>query len=140
MNKSKILNMGFGELDELEYLCNMFSISRKTAGCYLKALRIKPMCIGKGIYFSLPTLKRILFVLSLPGSPGFLFPGSARKAAGRDKDKVGLTLVTDEILEKAASPRILAEMNAVEGRDISLLKKFITPSAGRPKKEVEDGK
>lgn len=135
------LNFGSGDLVELDYLCQVFAIPRKTASLYLKALCLKPMHVGKKVFFSLPTLKRILFVLSLPDSPGFLFPGSAGRGNKRLLENPGyLTQVTPEILKKAADPKILAEMCACEGRDASILKQFITKPVGRPPQEKDIGR
>lgn len=136
MNPIKLpdkLNFGGGDLVELQYLCEVFGIHRRTASKYLKALHLQPMYVGKKVYFSLPTFKRIMFVLSLPGSPGFLFPGSAGKNSPRLlKDENYISEVTEEILKRAADSRILAEMSAAEGRDPSVLKKFIAQPIGRP--------
>jgi len=135
----KSLNFGAGEIVELNYLCTIFNIKRRTAALYLKALGIKPMYIGNDMFFSLPTLKRILFVLSLPGSPGFLFPGSKGKNRQRlVKDEGYITEVTDELLEKASKPDILAQMVAAEGRDINVIKQFIKNPVGRPKGNKND--
>ena len=132
----KTFNFGSGELVELSYLEQAFDISRRTASKYLKVLHIEPMYIGKKVFFSLSTFKRIMFVLTLPGSPGFLFPGSTGKSNPRLlKDDKFISEVTPEILAAAGLPRILGEMAAAEGRDPSILKKLLTPPVGRPKKE-----
>lgn len=124
----KTFDFGSGELVELRHLETTFSISRRVAVKYLKALRIQPLCIQEDIFFSLPTFNRIVYVLSRPGSPGFLFPGSKRRAEfNRRYKKEGFIIrVTDEILDEANSPRILAEMAAASGRDPSMIKKLIT--------------
>ena len=129
-------DFGFGDVVELSYLQQIFGITRRIASKYLKALRINPLYIGDKTYFSLPTFKRILFVLSQPGAKGFIFPGSKAKRNPRfiNNDEY-MTEVDDEILRKAADPKILAEMIAAEGRDNSILKKFITQPEGRPKQE-----
>jgi hypothetical protein len=135
----KKLNFGGGDLVELNYLCTVFNISRRTAAKYLAALKLKPMYVGKEVFFSLVTFKRIMYVLGLPGSPGFLFPGSAGKASRKRKDSDGyITEVTDEILKRAALPITLAEMQAAEGHDMSIIKKFITGPVGRPSKKKND--
>ena len=135
----KKLDFGGGEVVELAYLEQILEIKRRTAAKYLRALRIKPMYMGGKIYFSLPTFKRIMFVLSLPGSPGFLFPGSAGKNNPRLlKDDTYISEVTDKILERAADPRILAEMMGCEGRNPAILKQFITKPVGRPSKKDKD--
>lgn len=132
-------DFGSGQLVELSYLQTVFGISRRTAAKYLSVLHIKPMCIGKRVFFSLPTFRRIMYVLSCPGSPGFLFPGSSGKnnprhlAAGSGY----ISEVTPEILEIASDPRILAEMNAAEGRNPDILKKLLTSPVGRPKEKKE---
>jgi hypothetical protein len=129
-------DFGFGDVVEIQYLQQVFGISRRTACKYLKALRIKPMYIGEKMFFSLVTFKRILFVLSLPGSPGFIFPGSSgRRNTRLLKDPNYMTEVTDEILQRASAPRVLAEMKAAEGRDGSILQKFVAKPVGRPPKE-----
>lgn len=127
----KKLDFGGGKLVELSYLQQVFGISRRAARKYLKALHIKPMYIGKQIYFSLPTFMRIMFVLSKPGSPGFVFPASAGKNNPRflKKDSGYIMEVTDDILRRASDPMILAEMAVVEGRDVSILKKLISSSS-----------
>ena len=129
----KTFNFGAGEVVELSFLEQMFGISRRTACKYLRALHIKPMYIGKKVFFSLPTFKRIMFVLSLPGAPGFIFPGSTAKNNVRLTKEAGyITEVTDEILLRAEAPQVLAEMNAAEGHDASVLKKFIKPQKNKP--------
>ena len=126
----KTFDFGFGELVELKHLETTFNISRLVALKYLKVLRIQPIYIGAGTFFSLPTFNRIMFVLSRPGSPGFIFPSSKAKSNQHLRKKGFLVEVTDEILEEAKSPRILAEMSAASGRDTSMIKKLIThPSA-----------
>lgn len=132
-------DFGSGDLVELSYLQTIFGISRRTASKYLKALRIQPMYVGKKVLFSLPTFKRIMYILSRPGSPGFLFPGSSGKSNPRLlKDQNYISEVTSAILEAAEDPCILAEMSAAEGKDPSILKKLLTNSAGRPKKGKEE--
>jgi len=126
MEIPKVHDFGGGELVELRQLEKTFGISRLVALRYLKALRIKPLYIGEETFFSLPTFNRIMFVLSRPGSPGFLFPASRAKRDRHLLKKGYLVEVTDEILEEAKSPRVLAEMAAASGTDTSMVKKLIT--------------
>lgn len=136
----KTYDFGSGEITEVSYLEKVFGIKRRTAMAYLKALHIQPIYIGADAYFSLPTLKRILFVLSRPGAPGFVMPGSKRKNDPRlHSSGKYLTEVTQEILDQAAAPVILAEMAGATGRDVDLLKKFI-PSAEKKVSKEPDGK
>ena len=136
LNTPKTYDLGFGEVIEIEYLETTFGISRFLAKRYLKVLRIKPLWINKGVFFSLPTFKKILYVLSKPGSPGFIFPGSDA-ISDNSKRKSGeyITRVTDAILKEAASPRIMAEMVASEGRDVSMIKKLVTHPATEKEKK-----
>jgi len=135
LNIPKMLNFGGGDLVEISYLESVLGISRRKAMKYLKALRINPMYVEDQVYFSLPTLRRVMFVLSLPGSPGFIFPGSRGTSRGYLKKSGNyISEVTDEILNKAARPEILAEMAAAEGRDPGILKKFASKPVGRPRK------
>ena len=135
MNLPKTYDFGGGELVELRHLEITFGISPLVALKYLKALHIQPIYIGDGIFFSLPTFNRIMFVLSRPGSPGFIFPASKAKTNQKLRAKGFLVEVTDEILKEAQSPRILAEMAATSGADSSMVKKLIThPSTERDKK------
>ena len=129
-------SFGFGDVVEVKYLESTFDISPRVALLYLKALRIKPLNIGDKTFFSLSTFKKIMYVLSKPGSSGFIFPGSrAKNNQAKRKSGKYITEVTDAILEEARSPRIMAEMIASEGRDVSVLKKLIIhPSAGEVKK------
>ena len=138
LNLPKTFDFGFGEVVEVKYLEMTFDLTPRLAVLYLKALRIKPLNIGDKTYFSLPTFKKIMYVLSRPGSPGFIFPGSAAKY-NKTKKKSGryITEVTDAILEEAASPRIMAEMIASEGRDVSVLKKLLTHSSTEKKTKNE---
>lgn len=130
------LDFGFGEMYEISYLEKILGIPRRTAFKYLKALHIEPFYIGKKVYYSHVTFKRIMFVLSKPNSPGFIFPGSTKKNDSRiDKDSNYLTEVTEEILEKAADPAILAEMDASTGKNPNLMKQFIARPVGRPRKD-----
>lgn len=130
----KTFDFGFGELVELKHLESVFDISRRIALKYLKVLHIQPMYIKNDVFFSLPTFNRIMFVLSRPGSPGFLFPGSSGKTNAKLREKGFLIEVTDEILEEAKSPRILAEMAAASGRNDAMVKKLLTHS---PAEKVE---
>jgi hypothetical protein len=133
----KTLDMGFGDLVEVAYLERVFKISRRTAMKYLRALRIMPLYMGKDVFFSLPTFKRILYVLSMPGSTGFVFPGSRKKNDPRIvRNPAYMVEVSDEILRKAEDPSILAEMSGVSGRDVGLLRKFVPRAKG---KESGDG-
>ncbi len=138
----KTLDFGFGELTEVSYLEQVFKIKRRSAIKYLKVLHIKPFYIGKDVYFSLITFKRVLFVLSKPGARGFIFPGSAQKNNPRTvKNPDYLTEVTDVILEQAADPKILSEMAGCTGDNPSILSKFIANPVGRPsRKERKDGR
>ncbi len=126
LNLPKTFDFGFGEVVELKHLETTFGISKRVALLYLKALRIKPLYFKDETFFCLSTFNRIMFVLSRPGSPGFLFPGSSGKANGKLKEDGFLTMVTDEILEAAKSPQVLAEMLAANGRDSSMVKKLLT--------------
>jgi hypothetical protein len=135
----RVLDLGFGEVVDIKYLQKLFGVSRRSALKYLHVLRIEPFYIGKDAYFSLNTFKRILFVLSKPGAPGFVFPGSARKNDPRIR-KPGapqITTVTQEILDKAADPRTIAEMTTLSGRGTNLLSKLMPPQS--PRKEKPDG-
>jgi len=132
----KVHDFGFGELVELEHLEQTFKISRRIALLYLKALRIQPLYFKNEIFFCLSTFNRILYVLSKPGSPGFLFPGSRAKQNQKLRKKGFLIEVNDKILAEADSPRVLAEMSAASGRDTSMVKKLLThPSVEKPKKQ-----
>ena len=126
LNLPKTYDLGFGEIVEIGYLETTFEISRGLALRYLSALKIKPLYINDKVFFCLPTFKKILYVLSRPGSPGFIFPGSNAKS-NQVKRKSGkyITEITDEILEEAASPQIMGEMIASEGRDSSIIKKLL---------------
>jgi hypothetical protein len=130
------LDFGFGSLYEISYLEKIFGISRRTAFKFLKALHIEAFYVGKKVYYSHVSFRRILFVLSKPGSPGFIFPGSTKKNDSRiGKDSNYLTEVTEEILEQAAKPETLSEMAAASGRNEGLLKQFVTRPPGRPRKD-----
>lgn len=120
----KVFDFGSGELVEVEHLCQTFDIPRRTALLYLKALHIKPIYLGKDIVFSLPSFNRIMYILTKPGSPGFLLPGSKGKNTKSLRDSGYLVEVTDEIIEQAMRPETLAEMAAAAGKDPSLLRKF----------------
>jgi hypothetical protein len=135
LNIPKTYDFGFGEVVEVKYLETTFGITHRVALLYLKALRIKPLYIEDKTFFSLPTFKKIMYVLSRPGSPGFIFPGSKIKRNHYER-KLGkyITEVTDAILKEAASPRIMGEMIASEGRDPSMIKKLLTHP---PQKEVK---
>lgn len=132
----KTYTFGETELVEVKHLQTTFDISRRTALKYLRVLRIRPMYIGKDIFFSLVTFNRIMFVLTRPGSPGFLFPGS--EAKNRMTLRNGgdfLVEVTDAIIEQAGSANTLAEMAAASGRDSSMVKKLISQSNAKSRKE-----
>ena len=101
LNLPKTYDFGFGEVVELKHLETTFGITHSVALCYLKVLRIKPLYFNDDIFFCLSTFNRILFVLSRPGGPGFIFPGSKAKGYGHLRKKGYLSKVTDEILEQA---------------------------------------
>ena len=136
LNLPKTFDLGGGELVEVKYLETLFGITHRVALKYLKVLRIKPMYIGKEVFFSLPTFKKIMYVLSRPGAPGFLFPASPAKQNASLREKGFLIEITDELLAQAASPQIMGEMVASEGRDTSMIKKLVThpSSTGKDKK------
>ncbi len=135
MNLPKVYDWGFGDVVELKHLETTFGISKRVALKYLKALRIKPLYFKNDVFFCLSTFNRIMFVLSRPGSPGFLFPASSGKINGKLRERGFLVEVTEEILKQAASPQILAEMLAANGRDSSMVKKLLThPPAEKEKK------
>jgi len=135
LNLPKTFDFGFGEVVELSHLETTFEISRRIALLYLKALRIQPLYFKDKTFFCLSTFNRIMFVLSRPGSPGFLFPASTAKTNAHLRKKGFLIEVSDEILEQAKSPQILAEMLAADGRDSSMIKKLIThPPTEKEKK------
>lgn len=130
----------FGEIEyvELKHLETTFKITRRVARKYLKVLRIKPLYIRDEIYFSISTFNRIMYVLSRPGSPGFLFPGSKEKGNKQLRGDGYLIEVTDDILVEANSPRVLAEMAAASGRDPSMIKKLLTHPPQKRRKEKQD--
>ena len=138
MNIPQRLDFGGGDIVELNYLCEIFGICRRTAAKYLTVLHIKPMTIGNKTFFSLNTFKRIMFVLSRPGAPGFLFPGSSGKNNPRFlKDERFISEVTEDILKQAMDPTIMAEMAASDGRDMSIIKQYVTRPTGRPTKKED---
>ena len=126
LNLPKTFDFGFGEVVELKHLESTFGITHSVALRFLKVLRIKPLYFNDEIFFCLSTFNRILFVLSRPGGPGFIFPGSKAKGYGHLRKKGYLSEVTDKILKEASSPQVLAEMLAADGRDSSIIKKLIT--------------
>lgn len=126
MDLPKTFDFSGGELVELKHLESIFGITRRVALQYLKALRIQPMYIKKEVFFSLPTFNKIMYVLSKPGSPGFIFPASQAKQNQHLREKGFLVMVTEAILKEAASPQIMAEMAASGGRDPSMVKKLLT--------------
>ncbi len=135
LNFPKIHNFGGNELVELKHLETTFGISRRLALKYLKVLHIQPLYFKEEVFFCLSSFNRIIYVLSRPGSKGFLFPGSsAKQNAGLRKSGNFLIEVNDAILKEAASPQILAEMLAVSGRDNSMIKKLISASNVESKK------
>lgn len=138
MNMPKVIDLGFGDVVEVSYLEELFGISRRTALKYLQALRLEPLYVGKDVYFCLNSFKRIMFVLSKPNSPGFVFPGSNKKKDARyKKSPTSITEVTDEILAEAAKPEILSEMAGAEGKNPNILKQYIARPVGRPPKEKD---
>jgi len=135
----KVYNFGAGELAELSYLEDVLGISRKAARAWLKALHIEPLFIGSEVFFSLPTFKSIMYVLSKPGGKGFAFPGSLYR-----KNDPRLKEVTPEILAMAKDPMTAVEMEIAQSHDSTLMRKLLDykskmekPSAG--KKESPDG-
>lgn len=139
MDLPKKYEFGSGEIVEVTYLETTFGISRNIALRYLRALRIQPMYIGKEVFFSLPTFRKIMYVLSKPGSPGFLFPGSPAKTNTVLRNSGNFLIeITEDLLELAASPTIMAEMVASEGRDPSMIKKLVAHSNAVSRKEPKN--
>lgn len=135
LNLPKTYDFGFGEVVELSHLETTFDITRRVALKYLKALRIKPLYFKNETFFCLSTFNRIMYVLSRPNSPGFIFPASTAKSNAKLRQQGFLVEVTDEILEEAKSPRVLAEMAAASGRNDAMVKKLLThPPAGKETK------
>lgn len=134
----KTYDFGSGDIVEVEYLEITFGVSRNVALRYLRALRIQPMYINKEAFFSLPTFRKIMYVLSKPGSPGFLFPGSPAKTNTVLRKAGFLIEVTDEILAAASSPCVMGEMVASEGRDSSMIKKLVAHSNTISRKELKE--
>lgn len=116
-------DFGSGPVVEVSYLQQVFGIKRLTAFKYLRSFHIKPLYIGRKAFFSLETFRRILFVITRPGGPGFLFPGTYYKhnARYKDEDKIP-TEVTDEIVATASDPKTILEMSALSGDGAALRK------------------
>lgn len=127
-----------GEVVEISHLEKQFDIPRKTALKYLRVLKIKPLYFGTKVFYSLPTFNRIMYVLTRPGSKGFLFPASSGKNNMSLRKQGFLTKVTEEILTEANSPRTLAAMLAASGRDVSMLKKLLSQENVISKKPKEE--
>lgn len=139
MRPIKTLDFGFGDLTEVSYLEKVFEIPRRTAMKYLRAFKIQPVYVGKDAYFSLPTLKRILFVLTKPNGLGFVMPGSTAKNDPRIcGNPAFLFEVTEDVLAEASKPEILLEMMACEGRNPDAIKRLAARPVGRPRKEKEN--
>jgi hypothetical protein len=126
------------ELVEVSHLESTFNIDHKTALLYLKALRINPVYIGQKAFFSISALNRIMYVISRPGSPGFLFPCSKGKQNQRLKEQGYLTEITDEMLEAASSPTVMAEMAAASGSDPSMVKKLLANENAKSRKSLNE--
>ena len=141
LNLPKTFDLGFGEVVEVKYLETTFGISRRLALKYLTVLKIKPLYINNKVFFCLATFKKIMYILSRPGSPGFIFPGSNAKS-NQVKRKSGefITVVTESILKEAASPQIMGEMIASEGRDSSMIKKLMANSNAKVRNEPKNEK
>lgn len=130
----KVYNFGDNELVELKHLETTFEISRKLAYKYLRALHIQPLYFKNEVFFSISSFNRIMFVLTRPGSKGFLFPGSTGKNnANLRKSGNFLIEVDNTILKEASSPQVLAEMLAASGRNVSMIGKLISSSNANPK-------
>lgn len=138
LNLPKTYQFGETELVEISHLEQTFNISRRTAFKYLRVLHIRPMYIGKEVFFSLQTFNRIIFVLSKPGAPGFILPGSDAKNRKSLRDGGFLTEVNAGILTQAGSAQTLAEMAAASGRDSSMVKKLISQSNAKARKEPKE--
>ena len=120
----KTYDLGFGPLVDLSYLETAFSIPRASALRVLRALHIEPVFMGQMTLFSLVTFQRLLFVLTRPGGPGFIFPGSKGKRRSYLRGGA-LEEITDEMVKQAQDPAILSEMAACAGTDKMLLRKFV---------------
>ena len=136
----KMLDFGGGELVEVAYLVKVLGVSRRTALKCLQVLKIRPIYLGNETYFSLPTFKRILHVLTRPGGPGFVFPGS--RGPGGAKYQT-IREVSQALLDEAAKPIVLAEMEVISSNDTNVLKKLLEYNkpknpVGRPPKEKSE--
>jgi len=138
MNLPKTHQFGSTELVEVEHLESTFNISHNLAMRYLAALRINPVYIGGEIYFSITAFNRIMYIITRPGAPGFLFPGSKGKQNKSLKAKGYLTKVTDEMVMEASSPTVMAEMAATSGNDPSMIKKLLANENAKTRKEPKE--
>ena len=132
----KVIGLGFGEVVEVKYLEKLFGISRRTAFKILRSLRIEPIYVGADAFFSLMCFKRIMFVLSKPNGPGFVFSGSKKKYDQRiyKEGAPQITQITDELLAEAADPKILKEMAICDAPgNANMLRAFFQ----KPKQEKE---
>ena len=136
-----IHNFGPFELKEIQHICNNFGISRPTAKRLCNSLHIPLFYISKSTLFNETAFKRIIYVLTRYGGPGFACPGSDYKLKGRYKSKSTtqpLYEASDKILAEAEDPLILVEMMAAEGRNRSASQSFakvISSIEGKRKKE-----
>ena len=138
LSMPKVLNLGAGEVVEVTYLERLFGITRRTAMKMLRNLRIEPLYIGSDVYFSLMAFKRIIFVLTRPGGPGFVFPGSKKKYDHRiyEEGAPQITQITDELLAEAADPKILKEMAICDAPgNANMLRAFFNPKQEKGQKE-----
>lgn len=139
INLPEKLDFDGGELVEVSYLQKVFRISKRAALGYLRSMGIWPIYIGDRAFFNLMTFKRVLFVLTRPGAPGFLMPGSKGKAnPNLLRDKKSLTEITPELLAQAKDPAILVEMAACSGRNPGVLSALNKNPVGRPSKRKRD--
>lgn len=128
-----------GDIVEVSYLETTFGIGHRTAISYLKALHIPLMHMPNGVFFNLVSFKRILHVLTRPGMPNFLWPGSRDRGDGSYEKRTrsrAIKEVTDEIVKQALDPKTLVEMAACSGRNPSALGQLVKNPVGRPRKHI----
>ena len=119
---SSSINFGAGHLTNISVIEGIFECGRACAIRILAALRVPPSYIGKSVYFSWDSFRRILFVVTAPGNKPFVFPGSSMISKDRfTKNRFDyLTEVTDEMVDLAKSDDLLKALKDASGRSVPI--------------------
>lgn len=134
------MKIGSFELVEIDYLCRMFGITRRSAFKWLRVLQLTTLNVNEKAYFSTESLEIALRVIAEAGVV-FSMPGSDKKLATKKVCR-GIATMTDKMRKRVSivQTRITDNFNAEvkqwekEKSEIKQAKKELT----RLRKAIQD--